>query len=99
MVRSVRERLGLTQPQLGQLVGAHAVTVSRWETEALQPTPFQLDLIRHFDQAARRKGADEIGTILATAGPMVALLFLLKWALEPGHRLNPGGRPRKVLPS
>jgi molybdopterin-binding protein len=44
-VARLRKILGLTQAGLGKLVGAHAMTVSKWERGVLQPTAFQRSLI------------------------------------------------------
>jgi transcriptional regulator with XRE-family HTH domain len=82
-IRSVREALKLSQSQFAMLLGVHAVTVSRWETGAQSPTPYQTGLIQEFSKAAKRKQAvNNIATVLVTAGAIAGLFFLLKWALE-----------------
>jgi DNA-binding transcriptional regulator YiaG len=41
-VREIRERLGKTQAELGDLVGVHWVTVSRWERDVVTiPAPVE----------------------------------------------------------
>jgi DNA-binding XRE family transcriptional regulator len=42
-VRRVRQRLGVTQGELAQMLGVHPVTVSKWERGAL---PFRLRTTR-----------------------------------------------------
>lgn len=81
-IRSVREALKLSQSQFAMLLGVHAVTVSRWETGAQSPTPYQVGLIQEFSKAAKRKQAvNNIAAVLVTAGAIAGLFFLLKWAL------------------
>lgn len=89
-VRQVRDRLGLSQPELGQLVGAHWVTVSRWERDELTPSPYQMGLIERFGEAART-GKTELGdsvkAAIVTVGVVAALFLLLKAAFnEEGRR-------------
>jgi DNA-binding transcriptional regulator YiaG len=47
-VRDTRRLLGVSQAQLGKVMEAGRVTVSRWETGQSMPTPFQLDLLAKF---------------------------------------------------
>ena len=61
-IRAIRDRLGLSQTQLGDLTGAHWVTVSRWERGKLAPTKFQEGFLEKFELASR-------------AGPNVAPLL------------------------
>ena len=53
-VRTIRTRLGLSQKDLAGLVGAHAMTVSKWERGLLKPTPHQRRLLATFAAAAER---------------------------------------------
>jgi DNA-binding transcriptional regulator YiaG len=57
---ALRESLGLTQAQLGRLVGRDKLTVSRWERGTLSPGP--LALKRLYSLARKRK---EAGVVLA----------------------------------
>jgi DNA-binding transcriptional regulator YiaG len=55
-VRQIRKRLGLTQVQFAALVGVHAITVSRWENDALairEPTAKLLRLLGQRPQGRR----------------------------------------------
>ena len=52
--RQLRDQLGLTQAELGRLMGLHAREISRIETDR-QPTRVQAAFIRHI-AAARGKG-------------------------------------------
>jgi DNA-binding transcriptional regulator YiaG len=53
-VVKLRERLGYTQRQLAERIGATQVTVSRWETGAHPPRGANLKALR--DLTAKRKG-------------------------------------------
>jgi DNA-binding transcriptional regulator YiaG len=53
-VVKLRARLGLTQRQLAEYIGATQVTVSRWETGAHPPRGANLKALK--DLAAKRKG-------------------------------------------
>lgn len=46
-IKLVREKKGLKQEKLGELIGAHAVTVSRWERGINQPNSDALKRIAH----------------------------------------------------
>jgi len=76
-IRDTRLRLRLTQPQLGQLLGAHWVTVSRWERGEAAPSSFQLDLLAAFERSSRRDESAGIGAVLVAAGVVGALALLL----------------------
>ena len=52
--RQLRDRIGLSQAELGRLMGLHAREISRIETDR-QPTRLQSAFIRHI-AAARGKG-------------------------------------------
>lgn len=91
-IERVRKELGLTQAQFGSLLGAHAVTVSRWESDLLHPTPYQLGLLQRFHRATirtRGKGrrmGDEIAVALVTAGAIAAVYLLLRRAFEDSNQ-------------
>lgn len=46
-IKLVREKKGLKQEKLGELIGAHAVTISRWERGINQPNSDALKRIAH----------------------------------------------------
>jgi molybdopterin-binding protein len=50
--KTLRERLGLSQKELGELVGAHAMTVSKWERGVLAPSAHQRQILRALASAA-----------------------------------------------
>ena len=84
-IRSIRDRLGLSQPEFGQLVGAHWVTVSRWERDELTPSPYQMGLIERFGEAARegkKQLGDSVKAAIVTVGVVAALFLLLRAAFE-----------------
>jgi putative transcriptional regulator len=78
-IRLIRERLGMSQMQFGQLLGVHWVTVSRWERGELKPSPYQQEMISNFQVAWRRE--KDIGqratNELLVVGVVAALLILL----------------------
>lgn len=57
---ALREAMGLTQGQLGRLIGRNKLTVSRWECGALRPGP---EALKKLYALARRK--KEVGVVLA----------------------------------
>lgn len=85
-ITKLRKRLGLAQPQFAQLLGVHAVTVSRWERgdPSVSPSSYQLALMKEFDKAAASREAEQIkstlGALLMGAGLAAALLLLLEAA-------------------
>jgi DNA-binding transcriptional regulator YiaG len=54
MRRLVRERAGITQEDLAQVLGVDRATVSRWETGEREPRPSQLEgYLRALDRLTR----------------------------------------------
>jgi molybdopterin-binding protein len=53
-IKAVRTSLGISQKELARLVGAHAMTVSKWERGVLKPSEHQLRMLRAFRDAAER---------------------------------------------
>ena len=51
-LRVLRKRLGLTQGRLAELLGVHAMTVSKWERGLLEPTPYQAAILQALDVEA-----------------------------------------------
>lgn len=77
-IRRIRERLGLTQAQLGTLLNAHFVTVSRWETDQLKPDHYQEAMLREFKKAsAEREIKNSLKSALIGAGVAAALYLIL----------------------
>ena len=83
-IRDLRKDLGLTQAQLGQLLGVHSLTVSKWERGLLTPTPYYFAMLDSFKTARKRKPeiGNTVATLLVGAGIAAALYFLLKAAIE-----------------
>jgi len=73
-VKQLRTKLGLAQPEFGQLFGVHPMTVSRWERQELTPSPYQHALMTEF------KVEEELKSLLVAAGVAAAIYFLLKLA-------------------
>ena len=53
-IKEIRESLNLTQVQFGQLLGVHHMTVSKWERDVSEPSPYQTNLIECFRVARMR---------------------------------------------
>jgi len=53
-VRELRGRLGISQRELGDLLGTHAMTVSKWERGVLEPGERHRRLLAAFSRAADR---------------------------------------------
>lgn len=51
---ALRQRPGLTQKELADLLGVHPMTVSKWERGVLAPNEHQRRLLRAFQGAAER---------------------------------------------
>ena len=77
-LKLLRSRLGLSQRQLAELVGAHAMTVSRWERGVLRPSSHQEQLLRSLLRASERSAPLLRGP--RRADPMRALADLLAQA-------------------
>lgn len=81
-----RQRLGLTQAQLAQLLGVHPMTVSKWERgdSTTSPGPYHLALMAEFEKAAGSREAaalkDALGALLVGAGIAAALFLVLQAA-------------------
>lgn len=53
-ILEIRSAFGLTQGELGTLIGVHVVTVNRWEQDLLAPTSWQHALLTHLAKATPR---------------------------------------------
>jgi DNA-binding transcriptional regulator YiaG len=98
-VRVVRTLLDITQSELAQLLGIHALTVSKWEREKLTPTAYQGSILSNLHRAAqkglvatwegtdRRVSGAELGRValqlMADRGAVVALYILLHASQHP----------------
>lgn len=83
-IKQLRNDLSLTQVEFGQLLGAHAVTVSRWETDSsVQPTPYQMALLFEFQKAAKEQAFGRtVKNLLIGAGIAAAIYLLLQVTRE-----------------
>ena len=81
-IRSIRRLLGLNQAQFGQLMGVHAITVSKWESGFTSPTPYQEAFLSQYRVAAAKDEGvrDTLKGLLITAGVIAAVFLLLKIA-------------------
>jgi molybdopterin-binding protein len=70
-VARTRKQLRLTQTGLGRLVGAHAMTVSKWERGVLRPSGFQRSILSALEAASSGR---------ATGGPARDLAAFLNQA-------------------
>jgi putative transcriptional regulator len=79
-ITKLRHSLDLSQVEFGQLFGAHAMTVSKWERGLLQPSAYQFALMQQFKVTADKKAAKditELKNLLVGAGVVAALVWLL----------------------
>jgi molybdopterin-binding protein len=51
-LKSLRVRLNLSQKDLGELLGVHVMTVSKWERDVLEPNEHQKRILRALTSAA-----------------------------------------------
>ena len=58
LVRATRQRLGLTQTQLAQLLGVWDQSVNRWENRQSMPLPMALKLIEGMLRQTGDRGKD-----------------------------------------
>lgn len=80
-IAELRGRLGVTQPEFGQLFGVHWMTVSKWERGGLQPNAYQTAMMNEFWKATKkRKMNDDVKALLIGMGIAAALFFLLSLA-------------------
>jgi DNA-binding transcriptional regulator YiaG len=80
-IRSIRQLLGLNQAQFAQLVGVHAITVSKWESGITSPTDYQVAFLSQYRVAAKEKKVrEELKGVLIAAGVIAAVILLLKAA-------------------
>lgn len=84
-ITQIREKLGLNQAELSQLLGVHQMTVSRWERGTMTPSPYLSAMLHEFATAADKKNQknnEVLKNLLLTAGVIAAVFFLLKIAKE-----------------
>lgn len=79
-VERVRSKLSLSQAEFAALVGAHAMTVSKWERGVARPSPHQRRLIEAFELAAKR--GRPLPPALDRDDPIALLAHLLGTAHE-----------------
>lgn len=53
---TLREALGLTQSELGRLIGRDKLTISRWERGTVRPGPEALEKLYELARKMKRKG-------------------------------------------
>jgi len=54
-LRKVRKKLGLSQAQLGKVMGVHPLTVSKWERGAATPEGATAQLLKVIDRRLEEK--------------------------------------------
>ena len=77
-VRAVREKLGVSQKELAELLGTHAMTVSKWERGVLQPSDHHRRVLRAMAAAAER--GPHLGSANGKRDPLRFLSELLAQA-------------------
>ena len=73
-IAGLRGRLGLTQPEFGQLFGVHSMTVSKWERGVLEPSAYQTVLMNEFWTATKKREVDDQVKAIAWVGLFGAVL-------------------------
>jgi len=58
MIREARERAGLTQARLAELLGVQQSHVSRWETGAVQPRAAMLERVLDALEPRKQSGTE-----------------------------------------
>lgn len=85
-IKLARELLRLTQAQLGQVLGVHWITVSRWERGRSPPGEFYkgiyYQLLHRADNVKSRAVGRQVRRLLASQGSTVALYRLLGFAVN-----------------
>lgn len=81
-VLAIRQALGLSQALFGRLIGAHTMTVSRWERGTLTPTGGTAAMLHTFREAAERRPtlAHETALAIEARGAPFALWRVLSAA-------------------
>ena len=80
LIAALRRDLGLSQSEFGQLFGAHAMTVSKWERAVLSPSAYQQALMQQFRRTAddqKAQAQEKVKNLLVGAGVVAALVWLL----------------------
>lgn len=87
-VRRIRRSLLLTQSQFADLLGVHAMTVSKWERGVIRPMPYQRLLLVALQRAVRRRSdvGEQIREALDNIGPIYALSRALAASFESGTK-------------
>ncbi len=74
-VRAIREKTGLSQEQLAQLLGTSWVSISRWERKVAKPSSAAAARLRRLGELLVRIGSalphEEIPRFLRTAQPLL----------------------------
>lgn len=77
----LRQTMGLSQPEFGQLFGVHPMTVSKWERGLLEPNDYQRALMNEFQKGIINEQISQaVKSALVGAGIAAALLLLLEAA-------------------
>ena len=81
-IAQVRKGLNMTQAQLGQLLGVHPLTVSKWERDILKPSPHQQAMLTSFKKAKDNRPdiGDIVVGLLVGAGVALAIYVILEAA-------------------
>jgi predicted transcriptional regulator len=86
-LRSIRRDLGLTQEQLGSVLGLSSQTIVRWEKGRGRPSAWAETILLRFESALCRDGearpAHNLAQRYAAHGPVHVLAFLLSLTEDP----------------
>lgn len=79
-IKALRLDLQLSQVEFAQLLGAHFMTVSKWELGKSAPSAYQEALMHQFElqvKAKKAQAAEQVKKLLVGAGVVAALAWLL----------------------
>jgi putative transcriptional regulator len=79
----LRELLGISQPQLAEMLGVHPMTISKWERGVAEPTPYQTEMMEKFRLGAlHEKAIKTVIAALLVIGAAAAVGYLLYKAIK-----------------
>lgn len=84
-VRRIRNAAGMTQHELANLMGVHAITVSKWERGLSQPTRWHWEVMHSLEDSPDRA---RVAEHLWRHGPARALALALRWIVMPSRPLT-----------
>jgi putative transcriptional regulator len=85
-IRALRQDLGLTQGELALILGAHQITVSKWERGHTAPRGLQRELLALLEEVARQRRPVRLARVLVSKGAVGALRLVFAWTAAEEER-------------